>query len=95
MPFRLAKGLEDPLAGKRHVKWVPKIAGGLPGKAAGSINISRNGGAREARATISGNIEAASCLARESASDFGYPFYMPFSCQGVCQALCQAKWPFN
>ena len=31
-----------------------------------------------ARATISGNIEAASCLARESASDFGYPFYMPF-----------------
>ena len=72
--FCLAKGLADPLARKSHVKWVPKIAGRPHGKAYGDPKNTENGGAREARATISGNIEAASGLARGSASDFGYPF---------------------
>ena len=80
--FCLAKGLADPLAGKRHVKWVPKIAGRPSGRAADRPKNIENGGAREARATISDNIEAASGLARGSASDFGYPFCMPFFLPG-------------
>ena len=94
MAILTAKGPGRPPGRKRrHAKWVPKIAGRRPGRAAGSFNIARNGGARFARATIFSVFGVAICLARGVCQQFWVPILHAFQVAGTW-VFCMAFFSY-